>query len=228
MINKRWMFIISTLFVFGLLTGCGTEANSKGGSEEEVKEETPKQEEEKFQTFIEMKEENNAVIVNYKVKNVSEESQKLTFSSGLKADFIIYDQQGNKVKQFSDEVSSTQAIQEVVLEKDQELENGFTISDLTNGQYKMEVFLTAKEEQAKVVKDLIVKESKYTKGSGEYVGRMDPHSIEIVVDGETTAFQLSEEAIQQITTIKEGSTVSFLYSDDGIQKTIAKFIIEEE
>lgn len=225
MISKKWLFVVSSLFVFGILTGCGKEANPKGGSEK-VKEETPKQEEEKFQTFIETKEENNTVIVNYKVKNVSEESQKLTFSSGLQADFIIHDQEGNKIKQYSDEVSSIQAIQEVVLEKNQELENGFTISDLTNGQYKIEVFLTAKEEQAKVVKDLIVKDSKYAKGSGEYVGRMDPHSIEMIIKGETTAFQLSEEAIQQITTIKEGSTVSFLYSDDGIQKTITKFIIE--
>jgi hypothetical protein len=224
MINKKRLFVISTLFVIGLLTGCGTEENPKGGSDV-VEVETPKQEE-RFQNFIEMKEENNAVIINYKVKNVSGEAQKLTFASGLKADFIIYDQQGKKVKQYSDEVSSTQAIQEVVLEKNQELENGFTITDLTNGQYKIEVFLTAKEEQAKIVKDLTVKESKYSKGSGEYIGRMDPHSIEMVVDGETTAYQLSEEAIQQITTIKEGSTVSFLYSDDGIQKTIAKFIIE--
>lgn len=224
MINKKWLFVVSTLFIFGLLTGCGAEANPKGGSDE-VKEETPKQED-KFQTYIDTKEENNDVIVNYKVKNVSEETQKLTFTSGLQADFIIYDQEGNKVKQYSDEVSSIQAIQEVELEKNQELENGFTISDLTNGQYKMEVFLTAKEEQAKVVKDLIVKESDYAKGSGEYVGRMDPHSIEMVVEGETTAFQLSEEAIEQISKIKEGSTVSFLYSDDGIQKTIAKFIIE--
>lgn len=225
MINKKWMFAVGSILIIGLLMGCGAGANTNGGSEQ-VTEGNRQSEEVKFQPFIEIKEENNAVIVNYKVKNVSGESQKLTFMTGLKADFIVYDQEGKKVKQYSDEVSSTQAITEVILEDNEELENGFTISDLYNGQFKIEVFLTAKEEQAKVVKDIKVEKSLYSKGSGEYFGQMDPHTIEVKINDEAIAFQLSEEAIQQLSSIKQGEKISFIFSETDIQKTIEKFIVD--
>nr|WP_263326353.1 BsuPI-related putative proteinase inhibitor [Neobacillus sp. Marseille-Q6967] len=225
MINKKWMFAVGSILIIGLLTGCGAGANTNGGSEQVTKE-NRQPEEVKFQPFIEIKEENNAVIVNYKVKNVSGDSQKLTFMTGLQADFIVYDQEGKKVKQYSDEVSSTQAITEVVLENNEELENGFTIPDLYNGQFKIEVFLTAKEEEARVVKDFKVEKSLYSKGNGEYIGQMDPHTIEVKIKDEAVAFQLTEEAIQQLSSIKEGDKISFIFSETDIQKTIEKFILD--
>lgn len=219
---------MSSALVFGLLTGCGIGANTDGSSEGRNGEE-PKQNEvaSKFHTSIATKEENNSVIVQYKVKNISGKPQQLTFPSGLKVDYILYDESGNKVKQYSEEVFSTQAIVEMTLENDQELAQEFTLTDLTNGNYKVEVFLTAKEEQAKVMTDILIEKSLLTQASGVLVGQMDPHSVEIMIDGIPTAFQLTEVAQQQLSALKDGDQVTFIYTESEIeQKTIEKFLME--
>jgi hypothetical protein len=217
--------ILMIVLLVGFLSACGT-GNNTNGSFEPVKNEKQTEIIAKFHPSIETKEENNSIKINYKVKNVSGASQKLTLPSGLQADFIIYDEEGKKVKQYSDEVISTQAIIDVIVENNQEITNEFIISDLYNGRYSIEVFLIAKEEQAKVVTDLYVENSLLTKGSGVLVGQIDPHSIELDMKGEKIAFQLKEEAIQQLSSLKEGSEISFVYSENDIQKTIEKFLIE--
>ncbi|MEH7084958.1 BsuPI-related putative proteinase inhibitor [Neobacillus drentensis] len=225
--NVKWLPILCSTLVIGLLTGCETESASKG-SAEGTKTEVPEQNEiaAKFHATIETKPENNSMIIKYKVKNLSEKSQKLTFPSGLEADYIVYNLQGKKVKQYSDEVMSTQAIKILKLGSNQEIAKKFTISSLPNGRYKIEVFLTAKEEEAKVVTDFIVKNS-FSKGSGVLVGQMDPHTIEIDIEGKKVVFQLTEEAIKQLPLLKEGKQVSFLYTEnESGQKLIQKFITE--
>jgi hypothetical protein len=228
MLYKKMMMIVLGA---GLLSACGTGNNANGNGEGVKKEnptENPKQNEivASIHPSIETKEENNSIIINYKVKNLSGEPQKLSFLTGLQADYIIYDEEGKKVKQYSEEVMSTQAISEVTLENNQEIQNSFTISDLYNGRYRLEVFLTAKEEQARAVTDLIVEQSLFTKASGVLVGQMDPHTIEVDVKGEKVAFQLTEEAIGQLPSLKEGSEISFVYTENEIQKTIEKFLVE--
>jgi hypothetical protein len=232
---KKLIYILSTALLIGLLTGCGTGSETKG-SAEGSKTEKPNQNEKdneneiaaKFHATIETKEENGTVIINYKVKNLSGKTQKLTFPSGLEADYIVYDQEGKKIKQYSDEVMSTQAIKELELENNQEITKEFRISDLANGNYKIKVFLTAKEEEAKVVTDLIVKKS-YSKGTGVLVGQMDPHTIEIDIEGKKVAFQLTEEAQKQLPSLTEGEQVSYLYKEnDSGQKTIEKFVVKTE
>ena len=71
-----------------------------------TKEESPTQNEiaASFHATIETKAENNTMIIHYKIKNLSGKTKKLTFTSGLEADYIVYDLQGKKVKQYSDEV----------------------------------------------------------------------------------------------------------------------------
>jgi hypothetical protein len=228
---KKLIYILGTTIVIGLLTGCGMGSETKG-SAEGSKVEKPNQNENeiaaKFHATIETKEENGTLIINYKVKNLSGKTQKLTFPSGLEADYIVYDQEGKKIKQYSDDVMSTQAIKELELENNQEITKEFTISDLANGTYRIEVFLTAKEEEAKVVTDLIVKKS-YSKGTGVLVGQMDPHTIEIDIDGKKVAFQLTEEAQKQYPSLTEGEQVTFLYKEnESGQKTIEKFVLETE
>ncbi|MEH7009344.1 BsuPI-related putative proteinase inhibitor [Neobacillus niacini] len=225
----RFKKMIMVLLV-GILSACGI-GNNTNGNGEGVKEnptEIPKHNEivARFHPTIETKEENNSIIINYKVQNLSGEPQKLSFPSGLQADYIVYDEEGKKVTQYSEEVMSTQAINEVTLENNLEIQNSFTITDLYNGSYKIEVFLTAKEEQAKVITDLVVEKSLYTKASGVFVGQIDPHSIELDMQGEKVAFQLKEEAIQQLPSLKEGSEISFIYSENDIQKIIEKFLLE--
>ncbi|MBT2737609.1 BsuPI-related putative proteinase inhibitor [Bacillus sp. ISL-7] len=227
--NNKLFFIISSALMIVLLAGCGTGATTKG-SAEGTKIELPKQNEivAKFHATIETKAVNDKMIIKYKVKNLSDKPQKLTFTSGLEADYIVYDLKGKKVKQYSKEVMSTQAIKEVELANNQEITNEFTISDLPNGQYRIEVFLTAKEEEAKVVTDLIIKNS-FSKGTGVLVGQMDPHMIEIDIEGKKVAFQLTEDAIKQLSSIKEGEQVSFFYKENETgQKLIQKFILGKE
>lgn len=232
---KKLIYILSTALLIGLLTGCGAGSETKGSAEGSKREKPNQNEKEneneiaaKFHATIETKEENGTVIINYKVKNLSGKTQKLTFPSGLEADYIIYDQEGKKIKQYSDEVMSTQAIKELELENNQEITKEFRISDLANGKYKIEVFLTAKEEEAKVVTELIVKKS-YSKGTGVLVGQMDPHTIEIDIEGKKVAFQLTEEAQKQLPSLTEGEQVSYLYTEnDSGQKTIEKFVVKTE
>lgn len=228
MLLRRMLVIV---LAAGLLSACGA-GNNTNGNGEGVKKENPEENQKQneiiahFHPSIEIKEENNSVIINYKVKNISGEPQKLSFPNGLQADFIVYDEKGLKVKQYSEEVMSTQAITEVTLENNQEIQNSFTISDLYNGSYRIEVFLTAAEEEAKVVTDLLVENSVYTKASGILVGQMDPHTIEVDVKGEKVAFQLTEEAMGQLSSLKDGSEISFVYTENEIQKTIEKFLVE--
>jgi hypothetical protein len=227
--NNKLFFIISLALMIVLLAGCGTGDTTKG-SAEGTKIELPKQNEivTKFHATIETKAVNDKMIIKYKVKNLSGKPQNLTFTSGLEADYIVYDLKGKKVKQYSEEVMSTQAIKEIELANNQEITKEFTISDLPNGQYRIEVFLTAKEEEAKVVTDLIVKNS-FSKGTGVLAGQMDPHTIEIDMEGKKVAFQLTEDAIKQLSSLKEGDQVSFLYKENETgQKLIQKFILEKE
>jgi len=230
--NKRMFFVLSSILVVGILNGCGAGTNTvinTDGKHGGVEPDLPKQEDvvAELHSSIETKEENNSVIVTYKVKNISGKLKELTFPSGLKADYIVYDLKGTKVKQYSDEVSSTQAIIEVALENNEEINTEFNISDLTNGQYKIEVFLTANEEEAKVVMDLHVKDSLNFQGSGELLGQIDPHSIELLFEGKEEAFQLSERAMQEYSLLIEGTRVSFIFTESDIgQKTIEKFLIE--
>lgn len=224
---KRIMIVL----LAGLLSACGT-GNQTNGNGEVVKKENPvehpKQSEiaASVHPSIEIKEENNSTIINYKVTNISGRPLKLSFPSGLQADYIVYDEQGKKVKQYSEEVMSTQAISEMTFDNNQELQNSFTITNLYNGTYRIEVFLTAKEEQARVVMDLKVEKSLFSKASGIFTGQIDPHSIEVDIKGEKVAFQLTEEAIQQLRSLKEGSEISFVYTENEIQKSIEKFLLE--
>lgn len=220
--------IMSAFLIIGLLSACGTaekKEDAKNGAAP-VKSVNPSEKEiaAELHPTIDVKEEGNKVAVVYKVKNLAAEPQDLTFNNGLKADYILYDEAGNKIKQLSEEAITTQAIQEVTLDQNDELTNEFTIENLSNGKYKLEVFLRAKEEQAKVVTDFTVENSKLSKGEGTLVGLMDPHSVEIDINGEKVAFQLSEKAIEQIQAIKDGSSISFEYKENEYgQKVIESF-----
>jgi hypothetical protein len=224
---KKMMIVL----LVGLLSACGTdnETNGNGGALKKQNSIVNQKQSEiaaRVHPSIEIKEENNSTIINYKVTNISGGPLKLSFPSGLQADYIVYDENGKKVKQYSEEVMSTQAITEMTFDNNQDIQNSFTLTDLYNGTYKIEVFLTAMEEQARVVMDLKVEKSQFFKASGIFTGQIDPHSIEVDMKGEKVAFQLKEEAIQQLPSLKEGNEISFVYTENEIQKSIEKFILE--
>ncbi|GHH99298.1 BsuPI-related putative proteinase inhibitor [Neobacillus kokaensis] len=228
MVNKKFSYFVCSALAIGLLSGCGSSANvdKQGSSGSSSKTETPAKNEvaAKFQAKVEIKEENDDVAVLYKVKNLSGAAKKLSFSSGLEADFILYDHNGHILKRYSEEILSTQALKEVMLENNQEIDRVFKIPGLVNGSYKIEVFLLAKEEQAKAVTEFQVRNSIYKQGNGQLVGLMDPHTIEVNMDGEAIAFQLSDQAREEITSFNDGDPVSFIYiENDKGQKVIEWF-----
>ncbi|AZU62813.1 BsuPI-related putative proteinase inhibitor [Neobacillus mesonae] len=231
MILKKFNSFVCSAIVIGLLAGCGSYSNvndHKSGSsgQDPVKTETPAKDEiaAKFHSTIETREEKNDVVVLYKVKNLSGEAKRLSFTSGLEVDFILYDHNGNILKRYSEEVLSTQALKEITFENNQEIERMFKIPGLVNGNYKVEAFLLAKEEEAKAVKDFNVENSIYKQGDGKLVGLMDPHTIEVNMNGEAIAYQLSDQAREEIQSIKDGDLVTFVYiENDKGQKVIERF-----
>ncbi|MFS0863783.1 BsuPI-related putative proteinase inhibitor [Fredinandcohnia sp. 179-A 10B2 NHS] len=221
--RNKWNLVVGSAFVFALLTGCGTGASTDKtqGAETAEKAEVKAN----FHTSIETKEEGNSVFVTYKFKNTSGKSQKLTIPSGLQVDYILYDKEGKKLRQYSNEVVSTQAIEELVLKNDEEIIQEFQIDGLEKGEYVLEVFLRADEDPGLVKTDIIINESLYTEGSGVLVGQIDPHSVEIKMNGTASAFQLSDEAIQQLSSLEDGDTISFVYSKEGDVQTIKSFTL---
>ncbi|WP_096153891.1 BsuPI-related putative proteinase inhibitor [Bacillus sp. FJAT-45066] len=219
MITRKLCLFLSFLLTFSLLVGCGLSTNSSGSSNGSDKEKNP------FHTTIETNEENGKVIVRYKVKNTSETEQKLTFPSSLEADYILFDKSGNKIIQLSDDIMATQAIKEVTLAKGEELFFEFIIENLVNGEYVVEVFLTADKEQTKVSMDVKVENSTLVRAEGVLVGLADSHTVEIIVDGNPIAYQLSDLAKEQVESINEKDEVEFYYTD-GEQdvRTITTFL----
>jgi len=148
---------MSSMLLMGMIGGCGT----GGGSDSSSKGETTKHGKNApdLLTSLNAKINNNKVILYYKVKNISGKTRKLTFPSSLQADAIVFDEEGKKVKQFSDGTLSAQVIQELNLKNNQEISKKFTIGPLSAGHYKIEAFLTAKEEAAKAVKNISIPNS---------------------------------------------------------------------
>lgn len=88
----------------------------------------------------------NTLVVTFKVKNQTERTEVLTFPSGQKFDFIVYDKEGNKVFQWSDEKSFIQMIQTVELKPGEEL-TFVEPTGLPPGDYKIEAWLTAEGKE---------------------------------------------------------------------------------
>lgn len=53
-------------------------------------------------------------------------------------------------------------------------------------------------------------------GEGEYTGMMDGHSIEIIVDGQPTPFQIGFEIADQVSDWEMGTPVEFQYTEEQL------------
>jgi len=222
--TKNIGFIIGSALTLGLITGCGLGDVTNGA---EVQAEVMKKNEvtQNLHSSIETSEEKGTTTVYYKVKNVSGKEQKLTFPNGLQADFLLYNENGKKLKQLSNETMAIQAIQEVTLASDEELSYEFSFTNLKAGKYVVEAFLTAIEEKARVAMDVMIEKEFYQTEEGTLVGQIDNHSVEILIDGKPISFQLTDEAKQQIEQLNDGQQIAFEYTDTGIeQKTIERFL----
>lgn len=159
--NKKHILIASLVMVSAAFTGC-----SKQKDNFEKQEQIPtKQAEKVSQGIVAGKIEpglntlkNGGYNLEYTLKNKTEKVKEFTFSSGQKIDYILKDENGNKIKQFSEGMVFTQAIEKVSLVQGEEKVFGtIELGDLKKGAYQLEVWLTAQgNNDFKIVKTVEV------------------------------------------------------------------------
>lgn len=66
-------------------------------------------------------------------------------------------------------------------------------------------------------------------GTGTYTGQADPHTVEIVVDGKPTAFQLGDGLDQAVADLQEQDPVQFKYEEKAIEgeDTLKQLVLTE-
>ncbi|MBM7702056.1 BsuPI-related putative proteinase inhibitor [Metabacillus iocasae] len=101
-------------------------------------------------------EKNGRVKIVYTVNNQSEEDVELEFPNGLKADYVLYDEAGNKIAKYSEGVFTTMAIEHLMLNPHQEFVQEFTINNLKSGKYSITLFLNVAGKKGKVTKSFSV------------------------------------------------------------------------
>jgi hypothetical protein len=229
MMKKLPYLIMSSVMVASLLAGCGIENSSSGTKVEatDTKTEKANHASEAILGDAQVSEENGKVKINYTAKNISKSALQILFHNGMKVDYILYDQDGKEIEQYSKKSLSTMAQEEVTLESEEVFSEEFVFDNLVNGNYSIEVFLNEPEQNAKAVLNFNVKTSLYHNGNGTLTGRVDLNSVEMVLDGTPRVFQLTDFAKEQLQPIEDGADLRFIYTETGVeQPTIEKFILE--
>jgi hypothetical protein len=226
--KKIPIMMISTVMLTGLLAGCGAVQSSNGDSTET----TPPVEEivivdDPILGEAKYTEEAGKITIHYTAKNRTDKKLDLLFQNGMKVDYILYDQDGKQIEQYSKKALSTMAIEETSIQPEDILTQEFVLDQLPNGSYSIELFLNEPQKRALAVLPIEVSTSIYNLAIGTLVGRADLQSVEIVLDGPARVFQLTDFAKEQLMTIEDQTDVKFIYTENRIeQPTIEKFIMD--
>ncbi|MFC7370181.1 BsuPI-related putative proteinase inhibitor [Fictibacillus iocasae] len=86
------------------------------------------------------------VLLRYELKNQTEEVKVFQFTSGKRYDYTVTDKSGNVVYEFSKEHMFMQVLNEATVKQGDSYVQDILIKDLPPGKYKVEVWLTAKNE----------------------------------------------------------------------------------
>ncbi|WP_108668768.1 BsuPI-related putative proteinase inhibitor [Peribacillus acanthi] len=170
---------------------------------------------------------NGTVKVHYQAKNQTENQVSYTFPSGLTVDYVVYDSKGEKFSQYSDQVLSTLAIEEMTLKQGETYKENLIIEDLPNGKYTIEVFLNTKENQAKTSKKFTVKNSIYNRTKGTFINQdVKANTVQVMIGKKLTTFQLTDFVKEQLLPIEKGQQIDFIFTDTKIEmKTIERIIV---
>jgi hypothetical protein len=94
----------------------------------------------------------------YEIRNHKKKPIEINFSSGKQFDFIIKDENGEKVYQHSDDRMYIQALKTIELKQGEALTYEIPVSQFDPGEYTIEVWLTStSEEQYKLVEKFTIK-----------------------------------------------------------------------
>ncbi|OEH86433.1 hypothetical protein BHU72_13525 [Desulfuribacillus stibiiarsenatis] len=162
--NKIGKLLIGTALVSSMLFGCEVEPDkaivvTTPGSETNQEHQKP------VVGIVAGELESDATIsigqdgivrVVYALKNQTEQEMELVFPSGLKADYIVYDETGKQVKQFSEDKMFTMAIETMILKQGEDLVYTFEIEGLGKGKYTIKLFLNVADTPAEIVKEFTI------------------------------------------------------------------------
>ncbi|RBW69519.1 BsuPI-related putative proteinase inhibitor [Bacillus taeanensis] len=143
-----FLVIISGLI---LISGCGTNS-SQNTNNGEVEEHASLEE---VQTFVEAKQEKQALHITLLLQNNSSEDVKLTFSSGQQFEIIVLNDKNEEVYRFSKDKTFTQAIETKVLKEGSQMKwhDVWKTSNVQTGPYQIKGQITISESSPKISAD---------------------------------------------------------------------------
>ncbi|HEX7064019.1 MAG TPA: BsuPI-related putative proteinase inhibitor [Bacillales bacterium] len=149
--------MIMILLSFSLLGGCGESQPDDGDQGEGSKNKGSGFAAGEIQTWVEYNQKGDTLLFTFHLKNQTENVQTFHFNTGQRFDFIIKNNQDEKVVQYSEGRMFTQAIGTEKLKQAEELTYKTKVTGLAPGQYTVTFWLAAKEEQPKATLTFTVK-----------------------------------------------------------------------
>lgn len=141
--NKCLCFILCVLF----LAACGQNPTENKGSDDKPvnidKSSKSISDAKLTSSLVQKKKVGNDYLFVYTVENKTDQPIKLTFNTGQTFDYILKDQAGKTVIQYSKGKSFIQVITEKELVKGAQLTHDIHLKDLKPGEYTLEAWLTA-------------------------------------------------------------------------------------
>ncbi|MDM5336978.1 BsuPI-related putative proteinase inhibitor [Fictibacillus enclensis] len=157
---KKWLLILSFTLLLG---GCGTTEKNEADKGEPVMGDGNKQEQHKdkpgrdhsggivagaIEPKLSVMEQNTgSTLLRYELKNQTEQIKTFEFTSGKKFDYIVKDESGKKVYQYSHDHMFTQSLSKITLKQGETFTQDIMVKNLPAGTYTIEIWLTAKNEE---------------------------------------------------------------------------------
>lgn len=135
-------------FILLLIGGCSS-PQSSDNKENDDHEGSKGNVENTIETSIDYSQKGDTIYFQFHLKNQSEKAKTYHFNTGQRFDYVIKNDDGEKVKQFSKGAMFTQVLGEETLKQGAIKTYKAKVADLTPGKYSIEIWLTAKEAQPK-------------------------------------------------------------------------------
>ncbi len=242
---KKFFKVLSSVTLATLIiAACGTADDNEnvGGSPDTGYEEEPKTDLDFSDSIVSAElvaKENGAVTYEFQLTNQTDEDVDLTFSSLQEYDYILKDEEGTTVFQYSEGRMFGEVFVEKTIEANETYAVEVDLSDaaqaLEDGTYTLEVWSVANELDG-VRSSIEVTLSQETDTSGEavitetgtFVGQIDNNSVEFTdVGGEPRAFRLTEEVRGFLDVVQENDAIIYSYyeNEDG-QLILTEVIVD--
>lgn len=102
-----------------------------------------------METSIDYNQKDSTLYFQFHLKNQTDQAKTYHFNTGQRFDYVIKNEQGEKVKRFSEGMMFTQALGEETLQQGETKTYKAKVDDLGPGEYTIEFWITDKEDQSK-------------------------------------------------------------------------------